>query len=62
MANDSHLRKYLEFHSLSFEQVFVSIQLKTYSKFSGWTLKLFAFELYYSFNISYTYDQKQLLG
>ena len=30
------------------DQVFLSIQLKTFSKFSGWTFKFFAFELYYS--------------
>ena len=45
----SHLRKYLEVHSLSSDQVFHSIRLKTFSKFSGWTFKFFfAFELYYS--------------
>ena len=48
MANDSHLRKYLEVHSLSSEKVFVSIQLKTYSKLVDGLLKLFAFGLYYS--------------
>ena len=45
----SHLRNYLEAHSLSSDQVFLSIQLKTFSKFSEWTFKnFFAFELYYS--------------
>ena len=37
----SHLRNYLEVHSLSSDQVFLSIQLKTFSKFSGWTFKNF---------------------
>ena len=30
---------YLEVHSLSSDQVFLSIPLKTFSKFSGWTFK-----------------------
>ena len=37
MAKDSHLRNHLEVHSLSSDQVFLSIRLKTFSKFSGWT-------------------------
>ena len=37
----SQLRNYLEVHSLSSDQVFLSIQLKTFSKFSGWTFKFF---------------------
>ena len=38
MAKDSRLRNYyLEVHSLSSAQVFFSIPLKTFSKFSGWT-------------------------
>ena len=45
-AKDSQLRVYLEVYSPSSDQVFLSIQLKTFSKFSGWTF--FAFELYYS--------------
>ena len=35
MAKDSHLRNYLEAHLLSSDQVFLSIQLKTFSKSSG---------------------------
>ena len=31
----------LEVHSLSSDQVFLSIPLKTFSKFSGWTFKFF---------------------
>ena len=39
----------LEVHSLNSDQVFLSIQLKIFSKFSGWTFKFFfAFELYHS--------------
>ena len=37
MAKGSHLRNYLEVHSLSSDQVFLSIPYKTFSKFSGWT-------------------------
>ena len=50
MAKDSQLRDYLEVYSLSSDQVFLRVQLKTFSKFSGWTFNLFffAFELYYS--------------
>ena len=49
MAKDSHLSDYLEDHSLSSDQVFLSVQLKTFSKFSGWTFNsFFAFALYYS--------------
>ena len=40
---DLHLRNYLEVHSLSSDQVFLSIQLKTFSKFSGWTFNIFCF-------------------
>ena len=35
------LRNYLEVHSLSSDQVFLSIQSETFLKFSGWTLKIF---------------------
>ena len=42
MAKDSHLRDYLEVYSLSYDQVFLGVHLKTFSKFSGWT------ELYHS--------------
>ena len=50
LAKDLHLRYYLEVYSLSSDQVFLSVQLKTLQKFSGWTFKFnfFAFELYYS--------------
>ena len=48
MAKDSHLRSYLEVYSLNSDQVFLSIQLKTFSKFSGWTFNFFVFELYHS--------------
>ena len=41
MAKKSDLRDYLEDHSLSSGQVFLSIQLKTFSKFSGWTFNFF---------------------
>ena len=41
MAKDSHLRNYLEVHSMSSDQVFVSIELKTFSKFNGWTFNFF---------------------
>ena len=40
-GKDSHLRSYLEVPSLSSGQVFGSIQLKTFSKFSGWTFNCF---------------------
>ena len=43
-----HLGDYLEVYSLSFDQVFLLVQLKTFPKFSGWTFNFFAFELYYS--------------
>ena len=48
MAKGSHLSDYLEVNSLSSDQVFLWIQLKTFSKFSGWTFKFFAFELHHS--------------
>ena len=49
MAKDSQLRDYLEVYSLSSDQVFLSIQLKTCLEFSGWTLLNFSvFELYYT--------------
>ena len=41
MAKNSHLRNYVEVHSLSSDQVSLSVQLKTFSKFSGWTFKIF---------------------
>ena len=50
-------------HSLNSDQVFLSIQLKTFSKFSGWTFNFFAFELYRSlfhilmFKSSYQVDR-----
>ena len=37
-------------HSLSSDEVFLSIPLKTFSKFSGWTLKCF-----FAFNCSIVY-------
>ena len=40
-GKDSHLRNYLEVHSLSSDQVFLSIPLRTFSKFSGWTFNFF---------------------
>ena len=40
-GNDSHLRTYLEVHSLNSDQAFLSIQLKTFPKFSGWTFTFF---------------------
>ena len=43
MAKDSHLRDYLEVHSLSSDKVFLSIPLKSFSKFSGWTFNFFLF-------------------
>ena len=49
MEKDSQLRDYLEVYSLSSDQVFLRVQLKTFSKFSGWTFNFyFAFELHYS--------------
>ena len=49
MAKDSQLRDYLEVYSLSSDQVFVSIQLKTCLEFSGGLVKFFfVFELYYT--------------
>ena len=42
------LENLLEVHSLNSDQVFFSIQSKTFSKFSGWTFKFFAFKLYHS--------------
>ena len=50
MAKDSHLRDYFAVYSLNSEQVFLSVQLKIFSKFSGWTSNFFFFasELYYS--------------
>ena len=44
MAKDSNLMSYLEAHLLSSDQVFLSIQSKTFSQFSDF----FAFELNYS--------------
>ena len=38
-------------HSLSSDQVFLSIQLKTFSKFSGWTFKFFLALVYSLFLI-----------
>ena len=35
MAKGSHLRNYLEVNSLSSDQVFLSVPLKTFSKFGG---------------------------
>ena len=40
MAKDSYLRDHLNVHSLSSDQVFRSVQLKTFSKFSGWSFKM----------------------
>ena len=37
MAKDSHWKNYSEGHSLSSDQVFISIQLKTFSKFRFWS-------------------------
>ena len=37
MVKDSQLRDYLEVYSLSSDQVFLSIQLKTCLEFSRWT-------------------------
>ena len=48
MANDSHLRSYLEVHSLNSYQVFLSIQLKTFQSSVDGLLNFFAFELYHS--------------
>ena len=59
MAKDSHLRNYLEVHSLSSDQVFLSIQLKTFSKFSGWSFK-FSLLLNCIMVCLYTYDKTQL--
>ena len=42
-GNDSHMRTYLEVHSLNSDQAFLSIQLKAFPKFSGWTFKIFCF-------------------
>ena len=39
----SHLRSYLEVYSLSSHQVFLSIPLKFFSKFSGLTFIFFCF-------------------
>ena len=46
------VEEFLEVHSLSSDQVFLSIPLKTFSKFSGWTFKCFFFLL---FNCSIVY-------
>ena len=48
MAKDSHLKSYLEVHSLNSDQVFLSIQSKTFPKFSDGFYNCFAFELYNS--------------
>ena len=50
MVKDSQLRDYVEVYSLSSDQIFLLFQLKTFSKFTGWTFNyfFFAFELYYS--------------
>ena len=40
-SKDSQLRDYLEVYSLSSGQVFLRVQLKTFSKFSGWTFNIF---------------------
>ena len=48
MPMHSHLRNYLEVHSLSSDQVFLSIQLKTFQSSVDGLLKYFAFELYCS--------------
>ena len=45
------LRDYLEVHSLSSDQVFLLISLKSFSKFSGWTYKCF----FLLFNCSIVY-------
>ena len=42
----SHLRSYLEVHSLSSNQVLLSIQIKTFSKSNLLTFNFFSFELY----------------
>ena len=61
MAKGSQLRNYLEVHSLSSDQVFFSIPLKTFSKFSRGTFKWFFFGYLIVVQfISDTYDQKQL--
>ena len=44
----SHLRSYLEVHSLSSDQVLLSIQLETFLKSNLLTFKFFSFELYFS--------------
>ena len=41
MAKDSRLRNYFEVHSLSSDQFFLLIQLKIFSKFSGWSFNFF---------------------
>ena len=51
MTKGSHLTNYLEVHSQSSDQVFLSISLKTFSKFSGWTFKCF----FLLFNCSIVY-------
>ena len=50
MAKDSHLRTYLEVHSLNSDQVFLSIQFKTFpvGGRSAMDLNFSAFELYHS--------------
>ena len=46
MAKDSQLRDYLEVYSLSSDQVFLSIQLKTVQSSVDGLIKFFYFELY----------------
>ena len=46
MANDSHLRNYLEVHSLSSDQLF--FHFNSIQSLVDELLKFFAFELYYS--------------
>ena len=58
VAKGSQLRNYLEVHSLSSDQVFLPISLKTCSKFSGWTFKCFF--LLFNCRIVYFRDRKQL--
>ena len=48
MAKDSHLRNNLGAHSLSFDKVFLSIQLELFQSSVDGLLNFFAFKLYES--------------
>ena len=62
LPKGSDLRNYLEVYSLSSDQVFLSIPLKTFQSLVDRLLNVFLFFcfLIVVWFISYTYDQKQL--